>query len=475
MKRSKFPLDCKIAKLKPLYKKGSKTDPKNYRPVSLLPLVSKVIETFIHNQTEIFLNKNKILYKYQSGFRKSFSTNSCLTLLTDKINKGFESGKYTGLILIDLQKAFDTIDHEILLKKMGCIGFSEKVISWFESYLSGRTFKVNIDKKFSDPGNLTCGVPQGSILGPLLFLLYVNDMPQAVKCDLFLYADDTCLTFQHENVKEIEDQLNLNFSRLCDWFIDNKLSIHLGEDKTKSILFGTKLNIKRAEPLNIVYGNVKIKQYTKVTYLGCILDESLSGESMALHVLNKINSRLRFLYRQNRFLNKPLRRLLCNAMIQPFFDYACPAWYPSLRKDLQKRLQVSQNNCVRFCLQLDKKTRIGVAEFKEINWLNINDIFSQCVLSSIYTFFNSESLEYFNEIYFLAEPSNINTRSSFQSLKQPLRKSNKGLNNASYSGPSLWNKLPIEIKRPGSTNSFKHNVKNHYLTKMEHTGLLISS
>ena len=214
MKRSKFPLDCKIAK--PLHKKGSKTDPKNYRPVSLLPLVSKVIEKVIHNQTEIFLNKNKILYKYQSGFRKSFSTNSCLTLLTDKINKGFESGKYTGLILIDLQKAFDTIDHEILLKKMGCIGFSEKVISWFESYLSGRTFKVNIDKKFSDPGNLTCGVPQGSILGPLLFLLYVNDMPQAVKCDLFLYADDTFLTFQYENAIEIEGQLNLNFSCFCD-------------------------------------------------------------------------------------------------------------------------------------------------------------------------------------------------------------------------------------------------------------------
>ena len=159
---------------------------------------------------------NKFLSKYQSGFRKSFSTSSCLTLLTDKINKGFESGKYTGLILIDLQKAFDTIDHEIVLKEMGCIGSSQKVISWFESYLAGRTFKVNIDKTFSDQGNLTCNVPQGSILGLLLFLLYVNDMPQVVKCDLFLYADDTCLTFQHENLKEIEDQLNLNLSSLCD-------------------------------------------------------------------------------------------------------------------------------------------------------------------------------------------------------------------------------------------------------------------
>ena len=340
-----------------------------------------------------------------------------------------------------------------------------KLISWFESYLSGRTFKVNIDQKFLDQGNLTCGVPQGSILGPLLFLLYVN-----------VYADDTCLTFQVRNVKEIEDQLNLNFSSLCDWFISNKLSIHLGEGKIKFILsFGTKLNIKPAEPLNIVYGNVKIKQYTKVTYLGCILDESLSGKLMALHVLYKINSRLRSLYRQNRSLNKPLWRLLCNAMIQSFFD-ACFACYPSLGKDLQKWLQVSQNNCVRLYLQLDKKTWVGVAEFKEIKWLNVNDRFSQSVLSSIYKFLRSESPEYFNQIHFPAEPSNITTRSSFQRLKQPLRKSNiEDLNSASYSGPSLWNKLPIEIKRSGCINSFKHNVKNYYLTKIEYTVLLRSS
>ena len=129
-----------------------------------------------------------------------------------------------------------------------------------------------------------------------------------------------------------ESQYQHGFSSLCGWIIDNKLSIHLGEHKTKSILFGTKLNIKQAETLNIIYCNVKLNQYTKVTYLGCILDESLSGESMLLHVLNKINSRLRFLYKQNRILNKLLRRLLYSAMIQPFFDCACPAWYPSLRK-----------------------------------------------------------------------------------------------------------------------------------------------
>ena len=135
-------------------------------------------------------------------------------------------------------------------------------------------------------------------------------------------------------------------------------------------------------------------------------------------------------------IDKPLWRVLCNVMIQPFFDCACSAWHPSLRKNLQKRLQDSQNKCISFRLQLGKTTRIGVAEFREVNRLNINDRFSQCVLTSIYQFFNSESLEYFNEIYFPAKPSNINTQSSFHRLKQPLRKQNKGLNSASYSGPS---------------------------------------
>ena len=171
-------------------------------------------------------------------------------------------------------------------------------------------------------------------------------MPQAVDCELLLYADDTCLIFQHKDITETESALNKNFSMLCDWFVDNKLSTHFGEDKIKSILFGSKHKIKKSKSLNIQYNDIKIKQYSKVTYLGCTLDETLSGESMAIHVINKIYSRLRFLYRQNRFLNFPLRRLLCNAMIQPFFDYACNAWYPNINKKLKMRLQAAQNKCI---------------------------------------------------------------------------------------------------------------------------------
>ena len=146
------------------------------------------------------------------------------------------------MIAIDLQKAFDTVDHEILLSKMPLLGFSNNTIEWFRSYLSNRTFHVSLNSYMSSAGKIICGVPQGSILGPLLFLLYINDMPQAVETDLFLYADDTCLVFQHKDINKMNEQLNRDFHNICLWFIDNKLSIHFGEDKTKCILFASKQN-----------------------------------------------------------------------------------------------------------------------------------------------------------------------------------------------------------------------------------------
>ena len=356
-----------------------RTDPQNYRPISLLPLLSKIIERIVHDKTEEFLSKNKLLYRFQSGFRKNYSANTCLGHLTDKITTGFEKGLFTGTILIDLQKAFDTIDHQILLKKMKYLGFSKNTITWFKSYLCERKFTISINTSYSSPSNLLCGVPQGSILGPLLFLLYINDLPQAVVSDSLLYADDTCIVFQHKSEIEIEKQLIRDFSSLCDWFVHNKLSIHFGKDKTESILFGTKHKLRSAKSLNIVYNGIEIKQHAKVKYLGCILNESLSGESMALNVIDKINSRLKFLHRQNRFLTPPLRRLLCNALMQPLFDYACTAWFPNLSKKLRLRLQATQNKCIRFCLQLDN-------EFLELNWLNAHDRFLQFIVPDIFKF-----------------------------------------------------------------------------------------
>ena len=221
-------------------------------------------------------------------------------------------------------------------------GFLTNVIEWFKSYLTNRTFIVNIDKSFSKPEKLSCGVPQGSILGPLMFLLYMNDIPQAVKSNILLYADDTCIFFQHDDVSVIEKQLNEDFSNLCDWFVDNKLSIHFGEDKTKSILFTSKRKVQLVQKLNITYNNIPIKQHASVSYLDCILDNTLSGESMALSVINKVNSKLRFLSRNKSFLNPQLSRLMCNALIQPHFDYASSTWHLDLTEKFKKNPSVSK-------------------------------------------------------------------------------------------------------------------------------------
>ena len=182
---------------------------------------------------------------------------------------------------------------------MHCLGFSEPAIQWFISYLTNRLFSVNLGNEFSSPSKLPCGVPQGSILGPLLFLLYVNDMPQAVSCELLLYANDTCLICVGKDIQTIDDQLNEDFSSVCEWFIDSKLSIHF-------------------------------------------------GETMATKVLGTINGRLNFLYRKQKFLSFSLGRLLCNALIQPHFDYACAAWYPNLNKGFVKKSKSVRTNALGF-------------------------------------------------------------------------------------------------------------------------------
>ena len=239
---------------------------------------------------------------------------------------------HTGMILLDLQKAHGTLDHIVLLQKMECTGFKESVIKSF--LISQRECFCDTRKcVFSDAGLINCYVPQGSILGPLFFLKYINDLPQALnKTRSYLYADDTCIFYQDKDVENIEKVLNKKFSSLCEWFIDNKLPIHFGDDKTKTIFFS---QMKSPPKLNISFGDNSLKQRNTIEYLGCYLDSNLNGESMACRVLKKINTKLNFLWRQSNYLNYSSRRLLCNALIQPHFDYGCTSWYPLISKALK--------------------------------------------------------------------------------------------------------------------------------------------
>ena len=179
----------------------------------------------------------------------------------------------------------------------------------------------------------------------------------------------------------------------------NKLSIYFGEDKTKCVLFGTKHRLNKVSSLEIKYGEIHIKQYHKVTYLVCLLDETRSGDSMALKVINKINSRLRFLDRKNSFLSWPVRRLLCNSLIQLHFDYACPAWYPNLNKRLKSNLHILQNKYIRFCLNLSNRAHIGQKKLEQVNWMPVNDCIKQTISPMSFKFCNNSSPPYMNDVF----------------------------------------------------------------------------
>ena len=195
IEKNVVPKDLKNARVVPLFKKNKRSEVGNYRPVSVLSVVSKMLERAVYTQLEDYLVKKKLLFDFQSGFRSNFSTDSCLTCLTDYIKTQTSKGLYTGVLMLDLQKAFDTVDHDILCKKLKAMGI--KSVDWFRSYLSYRNQIVNVNDTESGPSLVTCGVPQGSILGPLLFLCYINDMELSIssECKLLLYADDSAILY----------------------------------------------------------------------------------------------------------------------------------------------------------------------------------------------------------------------------------------------------------------------------------------
>ena len=243
---SVFPKKSKIAKPKPLFKKTH---------ISLLHVVIKIIEK-LTNQLEDYLKQDGLLYKYHSGFRENISTESYLVQLTDFLLSDMDKGMYTGMILIDLQKAFNTLNHKILLKKMTYLGFKTLVIKCFESHLSSRKFFVSADNIFLEAAILSSGVLQGSILGSLLFLIYINDLPQSLsESGSYLYADDTRIFFQYKDIHKIEDVLTKVFSIFCQRFVANKLLIHSGEDNNKCILVSKTKSLSTLKP---TYGNHKI-------------------------------------------------------------------------------------------------------------------------------------------------------------------------------------------------------------------------
>ena len=256
LQRAIFPNDWKLAKMTPIFKEGSKADCGNYRPISVISAVAKLFEKLVYRQLSSFLTLNGILVEQHFGFRHKHSTETALLSSTNEWLFNMDRGLLSGVLFLDLKKAFDTVDHHILLSKLELCGIKGTSLKWFESYLSGRNQICSVNSRVSSVRQLKCGVPQGSNLGPILFLLYINDLPnclETTKANLF--ADDTNLTCEGFSLYEIEIKLNKDIENVHRWLTANKLSLNM--KKTEFMIIGSRHHLTTIEnsPVLTLGGN----------------------------------------------------------------------------------------------------------------------------------------------------------------------------------------------------------------------------
>ena len=257
----------------PIFKAGSTQDVNNYRPISLLSIFSRIIEKLMHTRLYLFLEQHKAIFISQFGFQKNKSTMHSLIEIVEKIKFCIEEKKYGCGIFIDLKKAFDTVNHNILLKKLEHYGVRGTSLNWFSSYLTNRSQFVSYNNIFSETRYITCGVPQGSVLGPLLFLLYINDLPNiSKKLKFFLFADDTNIFFESSKLHEIEKTVNKELIKLNVWLNVNRLSLNIS--KTNFVIFAP-VN-KPMKCITILINRQAIAQKDYVKYLGVLIDSRLT-------------------------------------------------------------------------------------------------------------------------------------------------------------------------------------------------------
>ena len=268
------PKDLKIAKVIPFHKSGDTRCFNNYRPISILPCFSKILEKLVYKRILAHLNKHSILYEHQYGFRTNHSTDMALLHLVEKIYTAINNNEYALGIFLDLSKAFDTVEHSILLSKLHHYGFQGLAYNWLTSYVSNREQFVLANGCASSRIQLSYGVPQGSILGPLLFLIYINDLASVSSTALpILFADDTNLILTHKHFDSLIREANYGLTKISEWFQINKLSLNI--KKSNFIIFTgkNKMYPKSSAKLSID-GNVII-QVSSTKFLGVLIDEAL--------------------------------------------------------------------------------------------------------------------------------------------------------------------------------------------------------
>ena len=366
-----------------------------------------------------------------------------------------------GMVLIDLQKAFDTVDHNILCEKLRAIGVLST--SWFESYLMNRSQCVDVSGSRSEFLPVSCGVPQGSILGPLLFLIYINDMNISLSCKLSLYADDSALLFAHRDSNVIADRLSNELSTCKRWLVDNRLSLHVG--KTEALLFGSKRRLKGVGQFGIQCDGIPVERKFCVKYLGVLLDPNINGSVHVGNLMKVCAGRLSFLYRQSSLLDKKCRTTLCSALIQPYMDYCCSSWYSGLSVALRERLNIIQRKMARFVFNMDYRGHVDDKNFRDLFWLNVPDRVKFFRMAHLFRIRHKLAPAYLLPNFKLVSAAHTyNTRSSSHNfhLSRDLSSFSNGF---AFTAIKQWNELPDDIKSITEFRVFKRRLKEFLISQ----------
>ena len=355
-----IPHQLKIAKVIPLFKSGDRSLLDNYRPIALLSSFSKILEKIVCNRLSIFLENNELLSKFQFGFRKEHSTLHPMILFMNKLTSALENKQHTIAIFCDLRKAFDSCNHHILLKKLQKVGVRDIELCWFQNYLENRKQYVFVNGHSSSLLNIDTGVPQGSILGPLLFLIYINDLPEASSLITFLFADDTTLLYSHENIDVLISIINSEFRKVVQFFRQHKLSLH--PLKTKFIVFSNSPVVKNMKiqlfincnnddendplkcfPISRVSPNDDIPA---IRFLGVFFDQNINFNYHVKVLSSKLSKALYILRSSKNFLTLKARKSVYYALFHSNLIYCIPIWSCASQNSL-KNIKVLQKRAIR--------------------------------------------------------------------------------------------------------------------------------
>ena len=458
-----IPEKLKLAKVIPIYKKENPEVFSNYRPVSLLPCFSKILERLVFNRCLEYIESNKILNSRQFGFRPNHSTSMAIAELVDKINTAVERNQSTIGILLDLTKAFDTIDHNILLYKLEHYGFRGIVLEWFKNYLSNRKQFVYYNSSKSECKDIICGVPQGSILGPLLFILYINDITNTSSIlDFILFADDTTILYSSDKIESKINLVNNELKEVSNWFKANKLSVNAS--KTNFMILGTP-KMSSVKHIEIILDNTSLERVQKTKFLGVLIDECLTWKSHIDCVSKTLSRNIGIMNKLKHFIPDRIMYTLYCTLVLPYLNYGLIIWGNTCKTYLSKLVKL-QKWAIRTVSNSHYRSHSRPL-FARYNVLTVEDMYTLELGVFMYKYSIGDLPSAFSGYF--TKRSDIHdypTRhvNNFQLTKNKKFFSDHAIRSC---GPILWNSLELSLKKSNSVKHFRKQFKEKLISKYD--------